>query len=128
MKHKPGVPKNKYCRTCPAICCKNLAMSIGKPVNRKEIEDLKWQLHFNTVKVFTRHHHWYQWVKGVCRYLSDDNKCTIYEKRPSICRHHNPPDCEKFGNFYDHMFSNPEELEQYFQAEKEKRKKRRKKT
>ena len=118
MKRKPGVPHDKHCRSCPAICCKNLALAIGKPANRKEVDDLKWQLHFTHVKIYIRHHHWYQWIKSVCRYLSKDNKCTIYERRPDICRKHNPPDCEKFGKFYDVMLSTPEELEEYLENKK----------
>ncbi|MFC1807298.1 YkgJ family cysteine cluster protein [Candidatus Omnitrophota bacterium] len=123
MKRKPGVPKNHHCKRCPAICCKNLALAIGKPANKKEVEDLKWQLHFKNIKVFIRHHHWYQWVKGDCRYLSSDNKCTIYERRPETCRKHNPPDCEKFGKFYCVMLSTPEELEEYLKSKKSSRRK-----
>jgi Fe-S-cluster containining protein len=122
MKKKPGVPKNSHCRSCPAICCKNLALAIGKPANKKEIDDLKWQLHFTNVKVYIRHHHWYQWIKSRCMYLSSDNKCTIYDRRPDICRKHNPPDCEKFGEFYDDMLSTPEDLDNYM-AKKNKTKK-----
>ncbi|NQT94968.1 MAG: YkgJ family cysteine cluster protein [Candidatus Omnitrophica bacterium] len=123
MKRKPGVPHNKYCRGCAAICCRNLALAIGKPANRKEIDDLKWQLHFTRVKIYIRHHHWYQWIKSKCMYLSEDNKCIIYERRPDICRKHNPPDCEKFGKFYDIMISTPEELEAYLEAKKKNRQK-----
>ncbi|MFC1501088.1 YkgJ family cysteine cluster protein [Elusimicrobiota bacterium] len=117
-----NTPGDKYCRKCKAICCHNLAMAIGKPVNRKEIEDLKWQLHFDTVKVYIHEHHWYQWVKGKCMYLSKDNRCTIYDKRPITCRRHNPPNCEYFGDFYDVMLNTPEELEEYLISKKPKKK------
>jgi uncharacterized protein len=120
---KSKIPKNINCRQCPATCCKNLAMSIGKPVTSKEIADLKWQLHFDTVKVYIHKHHWYQLVEGRCMYLGKDNRCTIYEKRPAICRKHNPPNCERFGDYYDTMFNTPEDLETYLINKKRSRSK-----
>jgi Fe-S-cluster containining protein len=101
------------CARCDALCCKNLSMGIGKPANRSEVEDLKWQLHFDTVQVYIRNHRWYQLIDGRCMYLSDDNRCTIYQDRPNMCRRHNPPECEFFGDFYDVMISTPDELEAY---------------
>ena len=114
MKYDKKVPKEKYCQDCPSICCENLALEIDGPVNKKEIADLRWQLHFDTVKVYIKSRRWYQWVKGTCRYLTKSKKCSIYEDRPSLCRKHNPPDCELFGTFYDIMFCTPEELDNYF--------------
>ena len=112
---------------CDAFCCKNLAMRIGRPENKQEVEDLKWQLHFDTVKVYIHHHRWYQWIEGKCMYLSEEHRCTIYDQRPDKCKTHNPPDCEHFGKFYDVMISTPDELEKYLQAKKKKQKKKRKK-
>lgn len=106
------------CTGCPATCCHNLSMSIGKPANKAEIEDLKWQLHFNTVKVYIRKRRWYQWVEGRCIYLDENHLCKIYDTRPDKCRNHNPPDCELFGKFYDIMFETPEQLEEYFKKSK----------
>ncbi|MBD3264401.1 MAG: YkgJ family cysteine cluster protein [Candidatus Omnitrophica bacterium] len=115
--------KNKDCKICPAICCKNLAMEIGKPANNSEVEDLRWQLHFDTVKVFIRNRRWYQLVEGRCIYLTEEDRCAIYENRPQKCRKHNPPDCEYFGEFYDILISTPEELDSYFESLKKSKKK-----
>jgi Fe-S-cluster containining protein len=104
------------CNDCPALCCKNLSMRICKPVTRSEIEDLKWQLHWDTVRVYVRNNRWYQLVEGRCMYLSDDDRCLAYDDRPSICRRHNPPDCEYFGDFFDVMISTPGELESYLES------------
>ena len=112
------VSKKKDCNSCPALCCKNLAMGIERPANKQEIEDLKWQLRFDTVKVYIRNRRWYQWVEGRCMHLSDDNLCNIYDSRPDICRKHNPPDCELFGKFYDLMIHTPDELEDYLAKKK----------
>jgi len=105
--------KQKVCLRCDAICCKNLAVGILKPVTRVEIEDLKWQLHFDTVRVFIRNRRWYQLIEGRCIYLDKDSLCKIYHDRTDRCRRHNPPHCEKYGAFYDVLFSCPKELDNY---------------
>ena len=117
------ITTKKDCKECPAICCKNLALTIGRPENRQELEDLKWQLHFDTVKVFISNRRWHQLIEGKCMYLSEDNKCIIYDRRPDKCRKHNPPNCEFFGKFYDIMLSTPEELEDYWKSKKIRKKK-----
>jgi Fe-S-cluster containining protein len=117
------IKNNKYCRGCPAICCTNLSMGIGRPANSKEVEDLKWQLQFDTVKVYISKNRWYQLVEGRCIYLSEDNFCTIYDHRPKKCRDHNPPNCERFGKYYDVMLEKPKDLEKYLAKKKKAKKK-----
>ncbi len=109
---------NINCQGCPAICCKNLAMEIGRPENKKEVEDLKWQLQFDTVRVYIRKNKWHQLVEGRCMHLSDDNFCLIYKDRPKICRRHNPPNCERYGDYYDIMLNDPVDLERYLSGRK----------
>ena len=106
----------EVCSHCPSLCCKNLSMMIYRPENRSEVEDLKWQLRFDTVKVYIRNHRWYQLIEGRCMYLAEDGSCLEYDGRPNKCRRHNPPDCEFFGSFYDVMIETPEELEAYLES------------
>jgi len=105
--------KNDVCIECPAHCCRDLAMEIHRPRTRSEIDSLKWSLMFDTVSVFVRNRQWHMLVKGKCIYLDDDNMCKIYEKRPDTCREHNPPDCERYGKFWDVMIKTPPQLERY---------------
>jgi Fe-S-cluster containining protein len=91
-------------------------MMIYRPRNRAEVEDLKWQLRFDTVRVYIRNNRWYQLVEGRCMYLAEDGSCTEYGRRPDKCRRHNPPDCEFFGRFYDVMISTPDELDDYLNS------------
>ena len=116
----------KDCSVCPALCCKNLSVRILKPENQEEIDDLKWQLRFDTVSVYIRSNRWYQHVEGRCMYLDDNDLCTIYSDRPDTCRRHNPPECEFFGKFYDVMLTTPEELEAFIETKKEERRRKRK--
>jgi len=105
---------NAKCDGCPSLCCRDLAMQTTKPRAKADIEEMKWELHFDTVQVYIRSHRWYLLIKGKCIYLDEDNLCRIYSRRPSRCRRHNPPNCERFGKYYDVLISTPEELDQYF--------------
>jgi len=88
-------------------------MPINKPRTRFDIDELKWQLHYDTIHVAIRHHRWYLVVRGRCIYLDRNNMCKIYERRSQRCRNHKPPDCERFGLWYETLITTPEELEGY---------------
>lgn len=106
------------CGDCPAMCCHNLSVKILRPTTKQEVEDLKWHLHYDTVQVYILNRRWHLYIKGRCRFLDRRNLCTIYDSRPSTCRRHNPPDCERFCGFYDVMLSSPEELEAYLNGKR----------
>ncbi len=114
---------HEVCSMCPSLCCKNLSLMIYRPETRADVEDLKWELRFDTVKVYIRNNRWYQLIEGRCMYLGEDGRCTEYGGRPNKCRRHNPPDCEFFGKFYDIMISTPDELEDYLDSERRRKKK-----
>ena len=115
---------DKGCDGCPAICCHNLAVHIGRPQNKEEREDLKWQLQFDTVKVYIRNTRWYQLVKGKCMYLNNKNRCSRYSKRMDKCREHNPSHCERYHKFYDVLMEKPEDLDKYLLKKKKKKPKK----
>jgi Fe-S-cluster containining protein len=116
-KNRPRKKTTKSeCSGCPAVCCHNLSITILKPRTRKEIEELKWHLHYDTVQVYILNKRWHLYVRGRCRYLDSADLCTIYDRRPDKCRQHNPPNCEQFAGFYDVMLSTPEELERHLRG------------
>ena len=123
---KKNVPKMALseCEGCPGLCCRDLNMLIGSPRTKDEIEDLLWQIQFDTVRVYIRNRRWYLLVKGKCMYLDENNRCMIYDKRPEKCRKHMPPDCERYGKFWDVMFNTPQELEAYLKKRKQAAKRR----
>ncbi len=88
-------------------------MMITKPKTETDVQELRWEVRFDTVSIFIRKHKWYLHVKGRCMYLTADNLCSIYDKRPRRCRQHNPPDCERCGPWYDVLITTPEELDEY---------------
>ena len=110
--------KNACLEQCNAICCNDLAVQIYKPVTKAEKEDLRWHLFFEGVKVYIKHRKWHLLIHSQCRYLSEDNLCTIYDDRPERCRKHNHPHCELEGKFYDIMIETPEQFDEYFNMKK----------
>jgi len=118
MKKTMPVMSISACNGCPSKCCNDLSMLIGPPTSKSDYEDLHWQLRYDTVRVYIRNRRWYILVKGRCMYLDKNDRCKIYETRPEKCRVHNPPDCERFGDFWDVMFETPEQLDAYFKKKK----------
>ncbi len=114
----------KDCEGCPAKCCSDIEAPILRPRSRFDVDNLKWQVSFGNINVFIRNKRWYTLTLGKCMYLDKNFRCSIYETRPSICRDHNPPECEQYGEIYDVIFETPDELEKFYQ--KEVRKRRRK--
>jgi len=108
------------CVNCPALCCHDLAIPIDRPRLREDIDDLKWKLRYDTVHVAIRHRRWYLVVNGRCIYLDKHNLCTIYERRPDICRDHNPPECERFGRWYQYWIDSPDGLDEYLAGKRRK--------
>ncbi len=126
---KKILPKNKskdLCNDCPALCCKNLVMTLPKPKTKADIEDLEWQVRFNTVSIYIHHNRWHLMIEGHCIYLKND-LCTIYNDRPKKCRNHNPPYCERYDTWHDVLISTPEELKEYLKKEKQDKKNKKKK-
>ncbi len=124
MLKKDKKVKNKCLEECTAICCNDLAVQIYKPVTKAEKEDLRWHLFFEGVKVYIQNRKWHLLIHSR-RYLSKENRCTIYDKRPERCRKHNYPNCELEGSFFDVMIENPEQFDEYFAQQKAKQQKAR---
>jgi uncharacterized protein len=101
------------CANCPALCCHDLAVPIDRPRLKADIDDLKWQLRYDNVHAAIRNRRWYMVINGRCIYLDDHDLCTVYDSRPETCRDHNPPQCERFGRWYQYWLDSPEQLDAY---------------
>jgi Fe-S-cluster containining protein len=106
------------CSDCPALCCHDLSVTILKPANKKEIDDLMWHLNYDTVRVYIRNRRWHLLINGRCQYLDKKDLCTIYDRRFDTCRNHRPPHCERYDEWYDVLFTTPFELQDYLEAER----------
>lgn len=120
------------CEHCTAECCHYIALPIDKPTSKRDFEDIRWYLMHENVLVFVEEGEWYVQFRTRCRNLRADFKCGIYETRPTICREYKAGDCDYVGGDYgyDHLFTEPEQIEEYARAraaEKRTRTRRRKK-
>ena len=107
------------------MCCHDLVMTILRPQNQAEVDELKWQIQYDTVRLFIVNNRWHLIIDGKCMHLDERGWCRIYEDRPDKCRRHNAPNCERYGEFWDVMIETPDELQAYIDAERERRARRR---
>jgi Fe-S-cluster containining protein len=82
------------------------------------VETLKWYLHFDTIQIYIRRRRWNMLFQGKCAYLSKKNLCTIYDKRPEICRAYRPNTCERTSQWYDTILSTADDLESYLKTKR----------
>lgn len=103
------------CKKCDARCCKYFALQIDTPKAKDEFENIRWYIAHKGVSIYVDKRKWFMEIKNKCAFLGDDNKCTIYDKRPLICREHSTKDCEFIaGDFeHDHVFNKVKEFDEY---------------
>lgn len=87
------------CKLC-GKCCSYICLQLDEPEDKGDIENIKWYLVHEKVRVFIDDHDdWYLQVFTRCKYLNDENKCDFYiqgkeKKRPKICKIHEADSCE----------------------------------
>jgi Fe-S-cluster containining protein len=114
VKNLPLVnPSLPGCRGCTALCCHDLWLALAPPRSPDEVADVKWRLHFEGVEIHVSGAEWLMRVKGRCRYLGDDNMCTVYEQRPRHCRDHRPPYCQRYIDGRPIVLKCPEDVDAY---------------
>lgn len=104
------------CKNC-GQCCSYVTIPLDTPTTKREYDMLIWALYHENIWVFLDHDgDWFIEFKTKCKALTKENLCGVYEKRPDICRNHDPENCE-FNNKespYKEVFKTVEELEKYF--------------
>lgn len=118
---------DSLCDQCVALCCRYYAFAIDEPKTKRDFEDLRWyMLHEDTI-IFVEEGEWYVQVNRKCKALLPDNRCGIYENRPSICSAYRTVGCDWHGDEYeyDHLFTEPEQIASYAKEYLAKRRKRR---
>ena len=136
MNAAPTVPfQQTKCGRCTALCCRYFALEIDAPDEPDDFENLRWYLIHEDVNLFIDEGDWYLQIFRKCTWLGDDNKCTRYDDRPSICREYSDDWCDFDGvTEGDRTFRTIDELEAYrdewvvkYEAKRLKRKKAAKK-
>ena len=105
------------CEHCAAACCRYLALPLDRPGSRRDYDDIRWYLMHRGVSVFVEDGDWYIQYQTACKHIGPDNRCTIYETRPHICREYEAGACDyKGGGYeYDQYFTHPKQIEAYYE-------------
>lgn len=114
------------CRKCTARCCRYIAFQIDAPKRKHDFENIRWYLAHRKVAVFIEKKKWFIEFITDCKYIGKDHSCTIYHKRPAICREHSSHDCEIDEASFSHecSFKTLEEFDVYLRNRRSKRRKR----
>jgi uncharacterized protein len=103
------------CDDCSGLCCRYLALPIDKPKSKNDYDDIRWYLAHDGISVFVEEGDWYINIDNRCRFLTPENKCAMYHRRPKICRGYSMKNCDLRDGAYDyqHHFKTLESFEQY---------------
>ena len=107
------------CNNCNAQCCRYVATEIDEPEKKEDFENILWYLLHKNVEVFVEDGGWYIQFLTPCKALDKKGVCTIYSKRPEICKELSIKNCERHGKGdpYGMIFKEPEELIEYMEEE-----------
>lgn len=123
----PSPPRDgNLCEHCVALCCRYFALALDPPTTRRCFEDMRWFLLHQDCVIFVDEGEWFIQINRRCRELRPDNRCGIYETRPTICREYQADGCDFDGEEYeyDHLFTTAEQLEAFAETYLAKRRQR----
>jgi Fe-S-cluster containining protein len=111
------------CEHCVAACCRYVAVPLDKPTSARDYNDVQWYLMHEGISVFVEDGDWYIQYQTRCKNLGLDNRCTIYDYRPHICREYKADGCDYTGGTYgyDHYFTHPKQVTAYYEEKTGKR-------
>ncbi|MDO5308764.1 MAG: YkgJ family cysteine cluster protein [Planctomycetia bacterium] len=114
---KCDIPPEELCKHCNGKCCRYIALPIDKPTNYEEFDFIRWYLYHEKVAVFVEEGAWHLLVMTPCKALGSDNRCTVYQTRPQICREYSTAKCEYEDLYlFEQYFETPEQVEDYARA------------
>src|SRR5262245_36414428 len=92
------------CDGCVAHCCRYVAVEIESPRSKWQLDQIRWMLLHENVSVYVgTDRHWYVEFRTRCKALGPDNRCTIYEDRPDLCRHYKVETCPVWATGKTHV-------------------------
>lgn len=127
----PIDPKTQsLCDQCVGLCCRYFALEIDEPTSTSDFEDLRWYLLHEDTVIFVEDGEWYVQINNKCRALGPDNRCAVYDNRPSICRRYGTKDCDWHAAEYeyDHLFTEADQLEAFAKEHLAKKRQRKART
>ncbi len=115
---KTAEENGKLCEGC-SICCRYATVELDIPKNKDDIDEIRWLILHDIVVMVDEEGSWLVLIPNVCKELSPEGRCMIYEKRPILCRNYSQEDCEKYAGenvaefrtvdqFFEYMKSMPD--------------------
>jgi len=102
---------SEKCSTCAGKCCRYTLVDLPAPKSRLDFNNYAWYLAHEHTAIYYDDRKWYIAINTKCRYLGDNNRCTIYEKRFEACSDHTDENCEFDSDFVaDEVFTDPFKL------------------
>ena len=84
------------CSNCQALCCSYVMLEIDEPEDREDFEKIRWFVAHENISVAHYEDSWMLYIKNKCKFIDENHNCTIYDKRPQICREHQSEECDYF--------------------------------
>lgn len=105
------------CNYCTAKCCQYFALGLDNPTKHKDWEYIRWFLLHDAASIFMEEDTWYLLVQTRCQHLLPDNRCGIYETRPTICREYSTDNCEYEDDYlYERYLETAEQVAEYMET------------
>ena len=104
------------CSKCGGKCCEYVAIEIDKPTSKTDYDNIRWYLAHDKVHIFVDHDKkWFVEFRTPCTKQLENKMCSIYSKRPKICRDHGnvEGECEFYDSPYMAYFKTLEGFEKY---------------
>jgi len=107
------------CDECRGECCRVLVIEIDTPKTRDDYEDIKWYLYHPGVSVYIdMNNAWNVQFNTKCKYLDENGRCLIYDKRPPVCKKAKVEECQKNKREVKYFFASVEEYEAWLNKNK----------
>jgi Fe-S-cluster containining protein len=107
-------PGEVLCSYCTAKCCRYFALPIEQPTKKGDWEFVRWYLMHEGATLFREDDTWYLLVHSQCKHLQPDNRCGIYESRPTVCREYTTDECEYEDDWlYEQYLETSEQVAEY---------------
>ena len=105
---------NGVCEECHALCCSYVMFEIDEPDSIEEFENIRWYVAHENISVVFDDGEWMLYIKNKCSYIDENHRCSIYDKRPELCRKYDHKDCDMVADdCFDLHFETIKDVDDY---------------
>ena len=100
---------------CNAFCCKYISIHLDTPRSKVDFDEIRWFVSHENITVYKDDDDdWIVEVMTKCSFLKN-NRCSIYEQRPDVCRDYDPDVCTHHSGEIPTrvLFTHPEQVEKF---------------